>query len=160
MLSAIVKYLPLIREEHIMERRQMLVDVCVSAYPDLCPWQVKQALIEFTPAEGSVVPKGLKDELKDLYYYYLSSLLHPQDGHEAARHDKSLVEVRFHAISGTLQNPFIKTNQLSCFVRNGAFYLWRVNAKSPQRGTTSFLSLHVIQAIILPMFEISLCSSG
>jgi hypothetical protein len=99
MLSAIVKCLPLIREERNKERRQMLVDVCVSAYPDLCPWQVKQALIEFSAGEDGVgLNKGLKGELKDLYYYYLSSLLNPQDGHETARHEKHLVEVCLYLI--------------------------------------------------------------
>lgn len=85
MLSAIVKCLPIMREESNADRRQVLVDVCVSAYPDLCPWQVRQALVS---TDGS---KGGK-QLQILYYYYLSSLLHPQDGHEAARHDTALVE--------------------------------------------------------------------
>lgn len=94
MLSAIVKCLPLIREEPSKDRRQMLVDVCVSAYPDLCPWQVKQALVEFPSGSDVNLSESFKEDLRDLYYYYLSSLLHPHDGHEAARHEKSLVEVR------------------------------------------------------------------
>lgn len=94
MLSAIVKYLPLIRREPNADRRQTLVDICVSAYPDLCPWQVKQALLENKDAavSGDTV-KNIGKSLKELYYYYLSNLLHPQDGHEAARHDADLVEV-------------------------------------------------------------------
>ena len=92
MLSAIVKCLPMICEETSTDRRQVLVDVCVSAYPDLCTWQVRQALAE--PSN-----KG-KDsgQLQDLYYYYLSSLLHPQDGHETARQDAALVEVSIWAL--------------------------------------------------------------
>lgn len=93
MLSAIVKCLPMIRKETNIERRQVLVDVCVSAYPDLCAWQVRQALVEF-PVSGSTmdISKDPKP-FENLYYYYLSSLLHPQDGHEAARHDANLVQV-------------------------------------------------------------------
>ena len=94
MLSAIVKCLPRIRKEPSADRRQVLVDICVSAYPDLCPWQVKQALLERKEdgATGSTV-NGAQKDLSDLYYYYLSNLLHPHDGHDAARHDAGLVEV-------------------------------------------------------------------
>ena len=83
----------MIRKESKAERRQVLVDVCVSAYPDLCPWQVRQALLDDAASGRSAnSPKGQRP-FKDLYYYYLSSLLHPQDGHDGARHDKELVRV-------------------------------------------------------------------
>jgi len=88
MLSAIVKCLPLIRKEPSAERRQTLVDTCVSAYPDLLPWQVKQALIE---PQGNGV--SVREDMKELYYYYLSSLLYPLEGSEVARRDPGLVEV-------------------------------------------------------------------
>lgn len=120
MLSAVVKCLPLIRKEPKKERRQMLVDVCVSAYPDLCPWQVKQALLE-TPGEDTSVSKGLEDELNDLYYYYLSSLLHPQDGHEAARNDRSLVKVCNHKLILRHVLVFFNISQALSFHRNGVF---------------------------------------
>ena len=87
MLSAVVQCLPRIKEESSADRRQQLVDICVSAYPDLCPWQVSEALLQTT--SGNDVAK----KMKDLYYYYLSSLLHPQDGSDAARKDPALVEV-------------------------------------------------------------------
>jgi hypothetical protein len=87
MLSAVVQCLPLIKEESSADRRQQLVDICVSAFPDLCPWQVKQALLD--TAGGSDVAK----RMKDLYYYYLSNLLHPHDGSDAARRDPALVQV-------------------------------------------------------------------
>ena len=41
----------------------------------------------------------MKLELKDLYYTYLSLLLHPSDGHEAARHDSSLVQVSLFVVA-------------------------------------------------------------
>jgi hypothetical protein len=87
MLSAIIQCLPRIKEESSADRRQQLVDICVSAYPDLCPWQVKQALLE--TAGGHDVAR----RMQDLYYYYLSNLLHPNDGSDAARRDPALVEV-------------------------------------------------------------------
>jgi len=95
MLSAIVKCLPLIRKERNESHRQILVDVCVSAYPDLCSWQVKNALLgaqEDTRNDNA--SKNTDQNLRNLYYYYLSSLLNPNDGHEVARHDAVLVEVR------------------------------------------------------------------
>lgn len=95
MLSAIVKCLPLIRKESNADRRQVLVDICVSAYPDLCPWQLKEALLDHQEnTAGETLASDTKNDLRDLYYYYLSSLLHPHDGHEAARQDAGLVEVR------------------------------------------------------------------
>ena len=95
MLSAIVKCLPLIRKEASADRRQTLVDICVSAYPDLCPWQLKNALLDSQENTiDGIIASDVRNYLRDLYYYYLSSLLHPQDGHEAARHDAGLVEVR------------------------------------------------------------------
>ena len=95
MLSAIVQCLPLIRKESNAERRQSLVDICVSAYPDLCPWQVKEALLEFEDQNSASdsPSKSAGSDLKELYYYYLSNLLHPHAGHDAARHDAALVEV-------------------------------------------------------------------
>ena len=79
----------MIRKES-SNRRQVLVDICVSAYPDLCPWQVRQAVLE--PPVGEEGSKNNK-QFDDLYYYYLSSLLHPQDGHYGTKHDKDLVKV-------------------------------------------------------------------
>jgi hypothetical protein len=46
---------------------------------------------------------ALKVELKDLYYTYLSLLLHPSDGHEAARHDSSLVQVSSFSVVASCQ---------------------------------------------------------
>ena len=91
MLSAIVQCLPRIKEESNADRQQLLVDICVSAYPDLCPWQVKQALLHSPAPAGTGM--GAWSIMKDLYYYYLSNLLHPQDGHDGARKDSKLVEV-------------------------------------------------------------------
>jgi hypothetical protein len=49
---------------------------------------------------------AMKVELKELYYTYLSLLLHPSDGHEAARHDSSLVRVSSFFIASSCQEVF------------------------------------------------------
>lgn len=68
--------------------------MCVSAYPDILPWQVRKACLEFELNSGhvnSVMPCP-NQILQDLYYSYLSQLLHPLDGHEDARHDSELLQ--------------------------------------------------------------------
>jgi hypothetical protein len=59
---------------------------------------------------------ALKVELKELYYTYLSLLLHPSDGHEAARHDHSLVQVSsFIVASFSCQEVFLYLTTLVLF---------------------------------------------
>ena len=81
MMSAILQLLQEILKEKSFDRKQAIIDLCASAYPDIRPWQV-----EIACSEG---PTGSSN----LYYIYLSQLLHPIDGHDAARRDAALVTV-------------------------------------------------------------------
>jgi hypothetical protein len=87
MLSAIVQRLQEIRSETNADRRITTVELCSAAYPDVRPWQVKKQCYS-TPSGNA---KGT-EPLEDLYYIYLSMLLHPTDGHDVARHDPALVK--------------------------------------------------------------------
>jgi hypothetical protein len=76
MLSAVLQVLQNIQQEPSLDRKQVVLDFCVSAYPDIQPWQVEKS------CEGA----------PNLYYSYLSQLLHPMDGHDSARRDAALVQ--------------------------------------------------------------------
>lgn len=54
----------------------------VSAYPDLTPMSVKAASCEST---------------NDFYFNYLSLLMHPDEGSDAAKRDRDLVKVSKYA---------------------------------------------------------------
>ena len=69
-------------KEKLFDRKQAIIDLCAAAYPDIRPWQVESACGD-GPSSGS----------DNLYYIYLSQLLHPIDGHDAARRDAVLVKV-------------------------------------------------------------------
>ena len=88
MLSAIVSHLNGIREVPKSDRRRDLMNICVLAYPDLRPWQVRQACLGTTEDEADV-----DLEFHKMYCEYLSLLLHPWDGQDAARQDVGLVTV-------------------------------------------------------------------
>jgi hypothetical protein len=77
MLSAVLQLLENIRQDTSTARKQVVLHFCVSAYPDIQPWQVERA------SEGA----------PDIYYSYLSLLLHPIDGHDSARRDAKLVQI-------------------------------------------------------------------
>jgi hypothetical protein len=99
MLSTVIQRLHLIRTEPTAERRLRTIDLCASAFPDVRPWQVKK---ECWPEEDTTTEPltgALKLDLKNFYYTYLSLLLHPSDGHEAARHDSSLVQVSYFVVA-------------------------------------------------------------
>jgi hypothetical protein len=69
------------------------MNICVSAYPDLRPWQVRKSCV----GAGNPLLKEMtatEEEFHDMYYEYLSLLLDPLDGHDAARQDVNLVMVR------------------------------------------------------------------
>jgi hypothetical protein len=86
MLSAILQKLHELKNGSIQAERQLaLIDLCVSAFPDVRPWQVRKACID---------GKNSLQELQPLYYTYLSLLLHPTDGHDNARNDGVLVKVK------------------------------------------------------------------
>lgn len=93
MLSAILARLQGIRKEPKSGRRHDLMNICVLAYPDLCPWQVRQACLgrDATPVDGVTATDLV--EFHDMYYEYLSLLLHPWEGQDAARQDAELVTV-------------------------------------------------------------------
>jgi hypothetical protein len=97
-----------ISNETVTQRRQSIIDLCAAAYPDIRPWQVESAC--------SSCHEGRSN---NLYYLYLSHLLHPIDGHDLARRDDQLVKVRM--IFHRMPNCLICATYLSnIFVRNGA----------------------------------------
>lgn len=69
------------------ERRRATINLCYQAYPDLRPWQVKEACY----GKGQDDQSDQAKDLTGLYYKYLCLLLHPSDGHEGARHHPALV---------------------------------------------------------------------
>lgn len=86
MLSAFVERLHALRTEKLEESGRKVMDWCASAYPDLQPWQVKK---ECTVSDGS----KSQEPILELYYVYLTNLLHPIDGHDAAKRESYLVNV-------------------------------------------------------------------
>ena len=98
-MSAVLKFLNNIRYESREERRNVIRDLCFSAYPDVQPWQVRKACmnqpsIKGTESGAETLSTCTEECLSEFYYNYLSMLLHPSDGHPAARHDAKLVKVR------------------------------------------------------------------
>jgi hypothetical protein len=91
MLSAILSRIQGIRNEPKSKRRHDMMNICVLAYPDLRPWQVRQACLgeNFTSSHSTTSDL----EFHKMYYEYLSLLLHPWEGHDAARQDAELVTV-------------------------------------------------------------------
>jgi len=91
MLSAVVQLLYGIQKESSRERKRAIIDLATAAYPDLRPWQAKKACDVSRNASAS---EAVREEMGEMYYTYLSLLLHPTDGHDAARRDAPLVKVR------------------------------------------------------------------
>lgn len=91
MLSAVVQLLHGIQKEKTHDRKLAIIDLCSSAYPDVRPWQVAKSC-RFTQKDRKLLTSS-ENEMNDLYYAYLSLLLHPQDGHDSARRDPELVKV-------------------------------------------------------------------
>jgi hypothetical protein len=90
MLSAIVQRLRVIRSDKRVDVRRSLKNLAAAAFPDVRPWQLRTALL------GPSNKREKKDEedLGELYYEYLSLLLHPLHGNPKARRDASLIQVR------------------------------------------------------------------
>lgn len=114
MLSAVLQLLQSIHQETLPDRKQVVLDFCVSAYPDIQPWQVERA------CEGA----------PDVYYTFLSQLLHPMDGHDAARRDSLLVrtwcELSVRSILDTISsndNSTCRSNFLAVASRTSSYHL-------------------------------------
>ena len=111
MMSAILQQLQGIMNEKSFDRQQTIIDLCAAAYPDIRPWQVENACNEGRPQKSN-----------NLYYLYLSQLLHPIDGHDAARRDAFLVKVC--AVARLLMFMYLHLAKIHCFDdRNGANFL-------------------------------------
>lgn len=81
-----------IRYEKV-QRRRVIINLCVAAYPDIQPWQIKRACLD--PSLAVQSRKACSDDvLRELYYSYLSQLLDPVEGQEAARQSAELIKVR------------------------------------------------------------------
>uniref|UniRef100_A0A7S4AQ97 Uncharacterized protein n=1 Tax=Pseudo-nitzschia australis TaxID=44445 RepID=A0A7S4AQ97_9STRA len=107
-LSALLQCLTDVRSETKEERRTVLRDLCVSGYPDIQPWQVRDACLS-SPQPNSN-SNGTREQRSDtvmeaLYYSYLSRLLNPVDGHEPARQDVDLVKEFCEWSVGTRHQP-------------------------------------------------------
>lgn len=92
MLSALLAHLRLLADNGTAEEEQlqMLVPLMVSAFPDLRPWLVREAL----SAQDSKGTDSGKPS-SSMYYRYLSLLLDADEGIDSARFEEELVEVSF-----------------------------------------------------------------
>ena len=79
MLSALLEILPSISDKEGSGSSFDFTTLLVSAYPDLQPWCVHDA--------SSDAERG------GFYIKYLASLLHPEEGNDAAKRDESLIRV-------------------------------------------------------------------
>lgn len=71
----------------------MIRDLCVSGFPDVQPWQVRDACLSSSQSSPHEHRDQCPDDImEDLYYSYLSHLLNPIDGHDPARHNFDLVK--------------------------------------------------------------------
>jgi hypothetical protein len=92
MLSAVLLRLNTIRSCTTSSHLELTIELCASSFPDVRPWQVKKVcLSDQDESNKSTGPSA--SELRDLYYSYLSLILHPRDGHDTARRDRELVKV-------------------------------------------------------------------
>ena len=81
-----------IRFETNEGRRKVVIDLCVSGYPDIQPWQVRTACLSLPESESKTRDNCSTNILEDLYYTYLCCLLDPEKGDESAREDLGLVK--------------------------------------------------------------------
>ena len=88
MLSALLARLRNFGDENAEEDQlQMLVPLMVSAFPDLRPWLVREALSS----------RDTRQRCSN-YYKYLSLLLDVDEGIDSARFEEELVEVSYHTM--------------------------------------------------------------
>ncbi|CAJ1969124.1 unnamed protein product [Cylindrotheca closterium] len=91
-LSAVIELLNCLRFKENTKRRDLIRNMCVSAYPDLRPWQVRKACLNIDKPDTRLQMTEDESWLMDYYYEYLSMLLHPQQGNESARADRAIVK--------------------------------------------------------------------
>jgi hypothetical protein len=102
-----------------VERRRVVRDLCVSAYPDVQPWQVRKACLappRQTLDDLERKPICSDTEMETLYYTYMSHLLNPLDGHEDARHDADLVKEYCEWSVGIAPRPNNNRERLKNFI--------------------------------------------
>jgi hypothetical protein len=87
MLSSILERLHSLKSSFVADMWLATIDLCAASFPDIQPWQIRAVCADHANEKR-------KKELDDLYYIYLSQLLHPMDGHDAARRNRDLVRVR------------------------------------------------------------------
>jgi len=129
LLSALLESLPSFSRAN--ERRQQdALSLLVAAYPYLKPWQVKSFASTDTPdkyvtkrkqashpnePDKGVGNKESPPKNNTFYYKYLSLLLHPEEGHDTARQDKSLVH-EWCILSTSKINGVVRPERLQNFV--------------------------------------------
>lgn len=99
--------------------REIIKNLCVAAYPDVQPWQVRVALLDSSLADESKTAMSHSD-CQDLYYKYLSELLDPSDGHESARRNSKLVKVSCKVSPYSFFTVHVKPDHKLGVFRNGA----------------------------------------
>lgn len=118
-LSAVLQFLTGIRYNMKAEKRKAVRDLCVSAYPDIQPWQVRKACLD-PPRQALDAlerrPANSDEEMENLYYTYMSHLLNPLDGHEDARHDAELVKEYCEWSIGIAPRPNNRRERLKNFI--------------------------------------------
>ena len=115
-LSAVLERLQDIRFDRKDWRRELVRDLCVSAYPDVQPWQFRQACLDGAFAIDDSRTPCSEEVLEDLYYSYLSQLLSPLDGNDAARHDGALVKEYCEWSVGLQPRPTNRPERLENFL--------------------------------------------
>ena len=125
-LSALLQSLYEVRYESNVKRRNLIRDLCVSAFPDVQPWQVRNACLslEFQPYDTK--ESCSKAVMEDMYYVYLSRLLNPSDGQEAARYDSELVkefcELSIGVHPSKSKNPVYMENFINIVARSSVHH--------------------------------------
>ena len=88
-LSAVVQRLQELRGEKSPDQRSVTIHLCASAYPDVRPWQVDRECRGLWKRQSETSSKDA--DFHNLYYNYLTFLLHPTEGQEGAKLDAALV---------------------------------------------------------------------
>ena len=131
MLSALLELLPSISAGTHSSNLDFNA-LLVSAYPDLQPWCVQ----ETSPSSES--ERGDSDEF---YLQYLSSLLHYEEGNDAAKRDRELVKVCL-AVSSSYLSCAHNLNFISLSSFPETFQEWCQMLCSPDDADPAMLDKH------------------